>query len=147
MDNPQTLTQRISQTEKALQAVLDQHLTEAGITFMQWVILTFLARQGAFLQQDSLMREIASVLKSDATTVWAALNTLNIRGLVYSSPESDGRISLTAEGTLHFQNLRQRIEDITERLAADVPANDLAITYRVLDTITERANAELAHRR
>lgn len=99
------------------------------------------------VQQDSLVKEISAVLKFDATAVWAALNTLNTRGLVHPSPESEGTISLTAEGTMHFQNLRQHIETITERLAADIPADDLAITYRVLDIVTERANAELAHRR
>jgi DNA-binding MarR family transcriptional regulator len=139
--------QRISQAEKALQAVLNQLLTDSGITFVQWVILTFLDRQGAFVQQDSLVQEISAFLKSDPTTVWAALNALNTRGLVYSSPESYGSISLTAEGTMHSQNLRQRIENVTERLAVDISTDDLAATYRVLDFVTERANAELGHRR
>lgn len=44
MDHTQTLTQRIGQAEKALQAVLNQQLTDSGITFVQWVTLTFLAR-------------------------------------------------------------------------------------------------------
>lgn len=147
MDHTRTLTQRIGQAEKALQAVLNQHLADAGITFVQWVILTFLVRQGALVQQSSLVEEISTALKTNATTVWAALNAFNTRGLVYLSSESDGRIALTAEGTLHFQNLRQRIEEVTERLSTDIPGEDLVITYRVLDIVTERANAELAHRR
>jgi DNA-binding MarR family transcriptional regulator len=151
MSDTLTLSQRIGQAENALRAVLDRLLAETGTTlpttwqssYVQWVTLTLIARGGATVQQEALVRQISGALKCDAPTVLAALDALTSRGFVTTSPDQPARITLTTDGDVQFQHLRQRIERVTERLYSDLPMDDLATTQRVLGIITERANVEL----
>ena len=151
MSDTLTLSQRIGQAENALRAVLDRLLAETGTTlpttwqssYVQWVTLTLIARGGATVQQEALVRQISGALKCDAPTVLAALDALTSRGLVTTSPDQPARITLTTDGDVQFQHLRQRIDRITERLIGDLPRDDLATTQRVLGIVTERANVEL----
>jgi DNA-binding MarR family transcriptional regulator len=151
MSDTLTLSQRIGQAENALRAVLDRLLTETGTTvpttwqssYVQWVTLALIARGGAAVQQEALLRQISGALKCDAPTVLAALDALTARGLVTTSPDEPASVRLTTEGDVQFQHLRQRIDRITERLIGDLPRDDLATTQRVLGIVTERANVEL----
>src|SRR5215216_806036 len=120
MSDTLTLSQRIGQAENALRAVLDRLLAETGTTlpttwqssYVQWVTLTLIARGGATVQQEALVRQISGALKCDAPTVLAALDALTSRGLVTTSPDQPARITLTTDGDVQFQHLRQRIERV-----------------------------------
>ena len=43
-----------------------------------------------------------------------------------------------------FEQIQGGIGQVTQRLYGGLPESDLAIAHRVLATVTERANAELA---
>jgi hypothetical protein len=53
-------------------------------------------------------------------------------------------VKLTDSGQLLHSQIRAAVIPITERMWSDLPAEDLATTDRVLSTVLERANAELA---
>ena len=54
-------------------------------------------------------------------------------------------MALTAAGAARFGQIQDAIGQVTARLYGDLPEADLATAHRVLATVTERANAELAH--
>jgi hypothetical protein len=54
------------------------------------------------------------------------------------------RVVLTAAGAARFAEIQGGISEITARLYGGLPEADLATAHRVLATVTERANAELA---
>jgi len=68
------------------------------------------------------------------------------QGLVLqaSAATINPELSLTPAGTGRFQQVQDGIKQITQRLYRDLPPEDLATAHRVLATVTERANAELA---
>jgi hypothetical protein len=53
-------------------------------------------------------------------------------------------VKLTDSGQLLHSQIRAAVIPITERMWGDLPAEDLATAGRVLSTVLERANAELA---
>lgn len=55
------------------------------------------------------------------------------------------RVALTALGIARFEQIQDSIGQVTRRLHGGLPEADLAVAHRVLATVTERANAELAH--
>jgi DNA-binding MarR family transcriptional regulator len=142
-----TLTgQDIGQAEKATRAVLDRLLAESGTEFHHWVILNVLATNGQALDQSELARRVADGLKIDEPTVHAALAELPgqrlITGTAPTAPSPE--ITLTPAGASRFQQVREGVGEITQRLYGGLPAEDLSTAHRVLATVTQRANAELA---
>jgi DNA-binding MarR family transcriptional regulator len=85
-------------------------------------------------------------LKIDESAVHAALAELVDQDLVSPVPggASDPQITLTPAGSTRFQQVGDGIRRITHRIYGGLPAEDLATAHRVLATVTERANAELA---
>ena len=55
-----------------------------------------------------------------------------------------GRTSLTEAGRDRYAQITTATTEVTARLYADLPAEDLAVAGRLLTILTERANAELA---
>ncbi|KLL10636.1 MULTISPECIES: MarR family winged helix-turn-helix transcriptional regulator [Protofrankia] len=147
MTQTPTLTgQDIGQAEKATRAVLNRLLDETGTSFHDWVILNVLGTNGSTLDQDKVVGRVVHTLKIDGPAVRDALTALVGQGLVSRTP-SDAHgpeITLTPAGTARFQQVREGIGRITQRLYGGLPTEELAIARRVLATVTERANAELA---
>ena len=61
-----------------------------------------------------------------------------------SVPGGESRVGLSEAGQGRYREIRSALEDVTARLFADFPPEDLATAGRVLTIITTRANAELA---
>jgi hypothetical protein len=55
-----------------------------------------------------------------------------------------GRVALTRTGEERYRETKAAIDEVTGRLYAGLPAEDLATTVRILTTITERAEAALS---
>ena len=147
MTHTPTLTgQDIGQAEKATRAVLDRLLAETRTEFHGWVILNVLGTNGSTLDQNELMGRVVHGLKIDEPTVHAALAELVDHGLISRTPfaETGPQITLMPAGTARFHQVREGIGQITQRLYGGLPTEDLATAHRVLATVTERANAELA---
>ena len=53
-------------------------------------------------------------------------------------------VCVTDAGSELHERIRSAVVEITHRMWGDLPADDLAATGRVLTTVLERANAELA---
>ena len=68
------------------------------------------------------------------------------QGLISRAPTAgEGRRSPSRPpGTARVEQIQGGIGQVTQRLYGGLPESDLAIAHRVLATVTERANAELA---
>lgn len=149
---PTLSTQVIGQTESALGAILDPILSKAGTTFIQWLVLTVTTGSGGAANTDQLAGRISSARKIHGSEVRAAIGELADAGLLTvsapgtfaESPSASAQVRLTEAGHERFRRIRGSVEAVTARLFADLPADDLETTGRVLSIVTARANAELA---
>ena len=137
--------QDIGQAEHATRAVLDRLLARTGTQFHGWVIINLLAAGGGALSDDELTGRITHGLKISEDAVHAAAAALAWQGLISRGPTAGGtQVALTPAGTTRFEQIQGGIGQVTQRLYGGLPESDLAIAHRVLATVTERANAELA---
>ncbi|MGO4749592.1 MarR family transcriptional regulator, partial [Streptomyces sp. 2MCAF27] len=63
--------------------------------------------------------------------------------LLEEDPAEVSRVRLTAAGRELHESTSAETAEISARLYAGIPAEDLAVAGRVLALVTERANAEL----
>jgi hypothetical protein len=137
--------QDIGQAEHATRAVLDRLLARTGTQFHGWVIINLLAAGGGALGEDELTDRITHGLKISEDAVHAAAAELAWQGLISREPTAGGtQVALTPAGTTRFEQIQGGIGQVTQRLYGGLPESDLATAHRVLATVTERANAELA---
>ncbi|HZV48788.1 MAG TPA: MarR family transcriptional regulator [Candidatus Dormibacteraeota bacterium] len=142
MTTAPTLTgQDIGQAEKATRAVLDTLLARTATTFHRWVALNLTATGGGRVERGAVVRRMAFALKIEQAAASAAVDELVELGLAAASGD---QIVLTPAGTARFEEIRDGIAVITERLYGGLPVEDLVTAHRVLAVVTERANAELA---
>jgi len=143
MSDPRPFSQRIGEAEHALRAILDRYLDAATMTFAQWTTLAVISRSPAPMPEEPLLQQIASGLAADRSVALAALDGLITRELVARSADAYPTVALTGTGTAQFQALRQYVGQATQRIYGDLPAEDLAVAGRILDTIAQRARADL----
>jgi len=142
--HPSLNPQVIGQAESALGAILNPLLARTGTTFNQWLVLTVSAASGAAIDRDQLLTRITGARKIDDSAVLTAIAELTSAELVQALPGEGSRIGLTETGQARYRSIRTALDEVVSRLFGDLPAEDLATAGRVLSTITERANAELA---
>ena len=141
MTRPATLNgQVIGQAERATRAVLEVLLAETETTFTNWVALKLVATQDA-TTVDSLVRQLVTGLRITDADSRASIDELVSTALLTVA----GRVRLTAGGRGTYQRISDGVADITRRLYHDLPHDDLVVARRVLETLTERARAELAN--
>jgi DNA-binding MarR family transcriptional regulator len=134
----------IGQTEKALNAILHRELAGTGLSEPRWVTLTLALSSGGTVVREQLVGRVAGVLKVSAAEARACIAELAAARLV-EAPDGDGsEVQVTDTGQRLHAQVRASVTQITERLWGDLPADDLATAARVLTTVLERANAELA---
>jgi hypothetical protein len=137
-------TQLIGQTEKALNAILDRQLAGTGVTEPQWVTLTIAVMNGGTIDAASLIGRVADALKVGHADARARIDELAAAQLLQLA-ESDGpMVGVTDAGSELYGRIRNAVVEITHRLWSDVPPDELATAGRVLATVLDRANAELA---
>jgi DNA-binding MarR family transcriptional regulator len=120
---------------------MDQVLAGTGGTFHQWVALNFTAVNGNSIDRGELMARLADA-QIDRAAAEAAITELAGEGLTETAAGS--LVALTDAGRERYARLRAAIDHTTAPLFADLPADDVAATQRVLATISERAAAQLA---
>ena len=137
-------TQIIGQTEKALNAILDRQLAGTGLTEPQWVTLTIAVMSGGSLDVPALATRVATALKIGGPDARARIEELAAANLLEVRDDDRATARVTHAGNELHGRVRRAVSEITQRLWGDLSADDLAIAGRVLATVLERANGELA---
>jgi hypothetical protein len=133
-----TLTgQDIGQAHFATRAVLERLLAGAGLGFAGSLVLNLLA--AGPVAERQVVERIAGGIKVPEGEARAAVAEVVAGGLVVAGPE----LALTPAGAAKQAYVRAGTAEIVDRLYGGLPAEDLATARRVLNTVTERANAEL----
>jgi DNA-binding MarR family transcriptional regulator len=140
-DTPTLTGVDIGEAQRAVGAVLDSLLAEIETPFATWVAVNVLATAPAPLTGDALVCRLVSGLKLDSAVVEAAVAELSAAGLV----RRGSVVELTAAGRDLHRRVSDGIAAVTPQLYGGIPQSDLATAHRVLRTVTDRANAYLAH--
>ena len=136
------LTQFIGRTERTLRALMDVVLTETGGTFHQWVALNFTAAGGDGIDRSELIAQLAGALRIDEGAAEATIAEMADEQLLQTA--SGPEVALSDAGRERYERIRTAIGEITAPLYGDLPPADLAVTRRVLSTISDRADTMLA---
>ncbi|MFE9742843.1 MarR family winged helix-turn-helix transcriptional regulator [Streptomyces sp. NPDC006477] len=144
---PTTDGRVIALAHYAARALLEGVLTRHGITFEQSVTLRAVVLAGgtadAYVDRGALADAVTGSLKSDASDALRVIDELTDRHLLEADPADTSRLRLTDAGRELYETTGAESAEISTRLYAGIPAEDLAAAGRVLTLITERANAEL----
>jgi DNA-binding MarR family transcriptional regulator len=133
----------LGQTEKALNAILSRELAGTGLTEPLWVTLTVTVGGGGTVDRDELIAQLAGVFRVSKAEAESRIAELEAAQLLQSSDGERSPVEVTESGRQLHGEIRGAVTEITQRLWGDLPAEDLAIAGRVLDTILARADAEL----
>ena len=128
----------------AARALLEGVLTRHGATFHQSVTLRVVVAAGGAIGRDELVGDVVGSLKTDVPVVCGVIEELTAAMLLEEDPADASRMRLTDAGRQLYESTTTETAEISARLYAGIPAEDLAVAGRVLTLITERANAELA---
>jgi hypothetical protein len=134
----------LGQTEKALNAILDRQLAGTVLTEPLWIALSLTVATGGIVDRDELVGRVAGGLKVSEAEAQSLIGELSAARLVQAADGEGAPVKLTDSGQLLHDQIRAAVIPITERMWGDLPPDDLATAGRVLSTILERANAELA---
>ncbi|MGW0846296.1 MarR family transcriptional regulator [Streptomyces sp. NPDC002787] len=125
-------------------AILERVLTGYGLTFQQSVTLRLVAVVDEPLDRDRLVDQAVDSLKVEEAEIRGVVEELVSAKLVEADAEQPSRLRITDAGRDAFTRSAAETAPITARIYAGIPAEDLAAAGRVLNLVTERANAELA---
>jgi DNA-binding MarR family transcriptional regulator len=142
--SPLFSTRAIGQAEKALNAILARELAGTGLDEPQWVTLTVAATTSGPIARREFLDGLAGALKATPAQAAGHLDRLAAAGLVDVSDDASAIVHVTDAGRALHAQVRERTVAVTDRMWGDLPADDLAAAGRVLATVLERANAELA---
>ncbi|HTU29467.1 MAG TPA: hypothetical protein VMF07_08805 [Solirubrobacteraceae bacterium] len=131
----------IGETEKTLNALLDRHLAASDLTEQHWVTLTFAIVSGGSINRDRLVSQVVSGAKFSEADVQARVSELVAGELLDDS--ASPQLTVTDAGAQLHAQIRAANDQLTARLWGDLSAADLATAAGVLETVLERANAEL----
>ncbi|MFJ5997321.1 MarR family transcriptional regulator [Streptomyces sp. NPDC092370] len=123
-------------------ALLENVLARHGITFQQSVTLRLAALADGPVPREQLADGVTGALKIDATEAHDVLDELIAAQLL--TPDGTSEVRITDAGRELYATTSGETAPITARIYDGIPAQDLAVTGRVLRLITERADAELA---
>ncbi|WP_329619575.1 MarR family transcriptional regulator [Streptomyces sp. NBC_01255] len=128
----------------AARAVLEGVLTRHGLTYHQSVTIRAVVAAGGSIARDALVADVNDSLKTDESLVRGVVDELTAGTLLEEDPADPSRLRLTEAGRELDETTSAESAEVSARLYAGIPAEDLAVAGRVLTLVTERANAELA---
>ncbi|RAG81198.1 MarR family transcriptional regulator [Streptacidiphilus pinicola] len=134
--------QVIGRAHYATRALLGPVLDRTATTFDESLVLNSLAGDAEGVDRAELLGLLAGNLKISEAEVAGIVDELAASALLEAG--DDSRLRLTDAGRARNHEIRSTIAAITQRIYADIPAEDLATTGRVLTLLTARADAELA---
>ncbi|QQM39276.1 MarR family winged helix-turn-helix transcriptional regulator [Streptomyces liliifuscus] len=142
--NPTTNGRVIALAHYAGRAVLERVLARTGNTFNQSVTLRVVAVADTPIKRDKVTADVIGSLKIEESAVQTTIDELVAAKLIEEVPSEGSGLRLTPVGRELFERVTAETAEISARIYADIPAEDLATAGRVLTLVTERANAELA---
>lgn len=127
-------------------ALVERVMAHHGPTFHQSVALRAVVVAGESIGREELVGDVTGLLKIDESVVRGVIEELTATKLPEEDPAeaSRSRLRLTDAGRELCESTAAETAEISARLCAGIPVEDLAIAGRVLKLVTERANAELA---
>ncbi|MCC9305804.1 MarR family winged helix-turn-helix transcriptional regulator [Kitasatospora sp. RB6PN24] len=134
----------IALAHNAARALLEGVLARHGITFHQSVTLRAVVQAGGAIGRDALIADVTGSLKIDESIVRGVVGQMAAAKLLEDDPADGRRLRLAEAGRELADTTAAESAEITARLYAGIPEEDLAVAGRVLTLVTERANAELA---
>ncbi|WP_426362215.1 MarR family transcriptional regulator [Streptomyces sp. E-08] len=141
---PTTNGRVIALAHYSARALLEGVLTRHGATFEQSVTLRAVVTAGDSVDRDALVSDVIGSLKAAESVVRGVIDGLTATKLLEQDPAEASRLRVTAAGRELYETTTAETAEISARLYAGIPAEDLATAGRVLTLLTERANAELA---
>src|SRR5690242_6724369 len=114
--------------ERATRAVLDRLLARTGTSFHQYLALNLTTAQGGTVERDRLVDRMVGGLKLEPAAIRADLDGAERAGLLRTEA---GVTSLTDAGRDRFAQITAATTEVTDRLYADLPAEDLAVAGRM----------------
>jgi hypothetical protein len=108
------------------------------------VTLTLAVVSGGSIDRAALAGRVADSLKVSEAEAQARIDELSAAHLLEAGDLPGSPAHVTDAGSELFGRIRAHVAEITARLWGDLPANDLDVAGRVLVTVLERANVELA---
>lgn len=143
--SPTFSAELIGQTEKTLNAILGRLLAGTALTEPQWVTLTLAVRSSGTTDLLVFAGRIAEALKISDADARARIDELAAAELLVVRDVAGSPVGVTDAGSRLHGRISSAVVEITERMWGNLPPDDLAAAGRVLTTVLERANAELAH--
>jgi DNA-binding MarR family transcriptional regulator len=122
-------------------ALLETVLTRHGLTFQQSVTLRLAAVADGPVGREQIVDGVTGALKIDTAEVHRVLDELIAAQLL--TPDGSSDVRITDAGRELYATTSGETAPITARIYDGIPAEDLAVTGRVLSLITERAGTEL----
>ena len=132
--------QTLAFAERALTAVLRQHLAERQTTPETWYALQLIATRGPGLDREALSQDLEGSPTLNADSTRDLLARLETDGLI----RGDAEVDLTPEGEAVHRSLRESIAGPRNQLLSQFDVEDVETTIRTLQAITERAKEQLA---
>jgi DNA-binding MarR family transcriptional regulator len=132
--------QTLAFAERALTAVLRQHLAQRQTTPETWYALQLIATRGPGLDRRALGRDLEGSPNLDADSTRELLARLETDGLIHGEAEVD----LTTAGEAVHRSLRESIAGPRNQLLSQFDVEDIETTVRTLQAITARAEEQLA---
>ena len=132
--------QTLAFAERALTAVLRQHLAERQTTPETWYALQLIATRGPGLDREALSDDLEGSPTLNADSTRELLARLEGEGLI----RGDAQLDLTTEGEALHRSLRDSIAGPRNQLLSQFDVEDVETTIRTLQAITERAKEQLA---
>jgi Mn-dependent DtxR family transcriptional regulator len=132
--------QTLAFAERALTAVLRQHLAERQTTPETWYALQLIATRGPRLAREALSRDLEGSRTLNADSTRELLARLEAEGLI----RGDAELDLTPDGEALHRSLRESIAGPRNQLLSQFDIDDIETTVRTLQAITERATERLS---
>ncbi|WP_406723901.1 MarR family winged helix-turn-helix transcriptional regulator [Streptomyces sp. GD-15H] len=126
----------------ASRAVLESVLVRHGITFQQSVTLRLVAVAEGPVDRVRLAGDVVGTLKIGLPDANGVVDEVITAGLL--APDDPSRVRITDAGRELHDRTSAETKVIAARIYAGIPADERAVTGRVLALVTERANRELA---
>jgi Mn-dependent DtxR family transcriptional regulator len=131
--------QTLAFAERALTAVLRQHLAERQTTPETWYALQLIATRGPGLTREALSHDLEGSRTLNADSTRELLARLETEGLI----RGDEKLDLTTEGEALHRSLRESIAGPRNQLLSHFDVDDIETTMRTLQAITARAAEDL----
>jgi hypothetical protein len=126
--------QALGLAERALSAILREHLAQRNTVPQAWYTLRVLATRGPAYPRADLTRLLEGP-DFDADAAQSLLAGLEADGLIHGDAELD----LTPTGEAEYQSLREYINGPSVQLLSQFDVADIETTVRTLQAITARA--------